>query len=78
MITYGHAPTGGAAAGPGPGVGPKVWYQTILGEAGKPSMIMSLKCAHRWRVQRRRMRVIVPDQGLSDINGVLHGAEPSV
>ena len=48
-----------------------VWYQTILGEAGKPSMIMSLKCAHRWRVQRRRVRIIVPDQGLSDMNDVL-------
>ena len=23
-------------------------------------MIMSLKCAHRWRVQRRRVRIIVP------------------
>jgi hypothetical protein len=43
----------------------------MLGEAGKPTIIMSLKYAHRWRVQRRRVRIIVPDQGLSDINGVL-------
>src|SRR5271169_2541296 len=48
-----------------------VWYQTMLGEAGKPTIIMSLKYAHRWRVQRRGVRIIVPDQGLSDINGVL-------
>jgi len=48
-----------------------VWYLTMLGEAGKPSMIISLKCARRWRVQRRRVRIIVPYQGLSDINGVL-------
>ena len=34
-------------------------------------MIMSLKCAHRWRVRRRRVRIIVPDQGLSDMNDVL-------
>ena len=26
-------------------------------------MIMSLKCAHSRRVQRRRVRIIVPDQG---------------
>ena len=40
--------TGGAAAGPGPAWAANVWYQTILGEAGKPSMIiMSRKCAHR-------------------------------
>ena len=52
-------------------MGPNVGCLTILGEAGKPSMIMSLKCAHRWRVQRRRVRIIVPDQGLSDMNDVL-------
>ena len=46
--------------GPAPAWSPNVWYETILGEAGKPSMIMSLKCAHRWRVQRRRVRIIVP------------------
>jgi hypothetical protein len=28
-----------------PAWAPNVWYQTILEEAGKPSMIMSLKCA---------------------------------
>jgi hypothetical protein len=27
----------GGAAAPDPGVGPNVWYQTILGEAGKLS-----------------------------------------
>jgi hypothetical protein len=34
-------------------------------------MDMSLKCAHRWQIQRRRVRIIVPDRGLSDINDVL-------
>jgi hypothetical protein len=51
--------TGSAPVGPGPRVGPERRYQTILGEAGNPSMIMCLKCARRWRVQRRRVRIIV-------------------
>jgi putative DNA primase/helicase len=50
---------------------PGVTQLTILGEAGRPSMDMSLKCASRWRAQQCRVRIIVPDQGLSDMNDVL-------
>jgi hypothetical protein len=32
---------------------------------------MSLKCAHRWRAQRRRVRIVMPDDMLSDMNDVL-------
>jgi hypothetical protein len=34
-------------------------------------MIMSLKCAHRWRVQRRQVRIVMPDDRQSDMNDVL-------
>jgi hypothetical protein len=48
-----------------------IWYLTILGEAGKPSCLMRGACARRWRASRRRVRVIVPDSGISDMNDVL-------
>jgi hypothetical protein len=51
-------------------VGPHVWYQTILGEAGKLS-------DHEPQVRAplagsaSPVRIILPDRGLSDMNDVL-------
>jgi hypothetical protein len=43
---------------------------TILGEAGDVSAVMVRKCANRWAFGDRRVRVIMPDVGLSDMNDV--------
>jgi hypothetical protein len=48
-----------------------VSFKCAAGEASKPSRIMSFKCAQRWRAKRRRVRMVTPDDRLSDMNGVL-------
>jgi putative DNA primase/helicase len=43
----------------------------ILGEEGDVSRVMVQRCAKRWAIGDRRVGVIMPDAGLSDMNDVL-------
>jgi Toprim domain-containing protein len=47
---------------------------TILGEAGEPSARAIQFCTKRWRAAGRRVRIAMPDPGLSDFNDVLIAA----
>ena len=47
---------------------------TILGEAGEASARAIQFCTKRWRAAGRRVRVAMPDAGLSDFNDVLIAA----
>jgi putative DNA primase/helicase len=44
---------------------------TILGEAGEASARAIKFCTKRWRAARRRVRIAMPDPGLSDFNDAL-------
>jgi hypothetical protein len=46
---------------------------TILGETGKASADAVESCAPRWHAARRRVRVITPNDGCSDLNDELIG-----
>jgi len=47
---------------------------TILGEAGEASARAIKFCTRRWRAAGRRVRIAMPDPGLSDFNDVLIAA----
>jgi putative DNA primase/helicase len=47
---------------------------TILGEAGEASARAIKFCTKRWRAAGRRVRIAMPDPGLSDFNDVLIAA----
>lgn len=52
----------------------KVRHLIILGEAGEASARAIQFCTKRWRAAGRRVRVAMPDPGLSDFNDVLIAA----
>jgi len=52
-------------------VGSKIDELIILGEEGEPSQIMSWRCARHWWAQGRRVTIIMPKAGLSDMNDVV-------
>jgi hypothetical protein len=43
----------------------------ILGEAGEASARAIKLCGTRWRKAGRRVRVVMPNEGFSDINDAL-------
>jgi hypothetical protein len=52
----------------------KVRQLIILGEAGEASARAIQLCSKRWRAAGRRVRIAMPDPGLSDFNDVLIAA----
>jgi hypothetical protein len=52
----------------------KVRQLIILGEAGAASVRAIQLCSKRWRAAGRRVRIAMPDPGLSDFNDVLIAA----
>jgi hypothetical protein len=46
----------------------------ILGESGEASARAIQLCTKRWRAAARRVRIAMPDPGLSDFNDVLVAA----